>query len=106
MPLGRVVYTPGAPRKLFAMHDALRDRFPPFANGSQLKSAIEAICSDFGKVTRIEIVPARTNSGMYCACFVRLDSSVAEAALEAQYRIVRLGDDMYFSVDVADEWIP
>jgi hypothetical protein len=62
------------------MHGALKNAFPPFTNGSELSAAIESLCAEFGKVGRKEFVPARTSSGIYCACFLRLDSTAAEEA--------------------------
>jgi len=37
------------------MNTALRMRFPPFTNEAALRTAIELIFSEFGKITHLEI---------------------------------------------------
>jgi hypothetical protein len=84
-----------------AMQDALKRSFPAFSDGSALIAAIESICSEFGRVTYLEILREYTDSGTHCACFLRLASRKAENAFLRKYRAERFAGDIYFNAHIA-----
>ena len=86
------------------MHNALEQRFPPFLNEQSLRSAIESVCADFGEVTYLKILPASGGSNLHCACFLRLDSAAAEAALKSKLHVIEFAGDLHFFADVNKKW--
>ena len=86
------------------MKSTLKNRFPAFLDPDSLRTAIEAVCSEFGAVTHLQILPARRGGTLDCACFLRLDSPAAEAALSGKLRVIRFAGDIYFEVEVAEGW--
>lgn len=82
------------------MNTALRMRFPPFTNEAALRSAIELICSEFGKITRLEIFLQQPSANRRCVCFLSLDSDEAEARLSSSYRLMKYANALMFLVDI------
>jgi hypothetical protein len=87
-----------------SMHNALEQRFPPFLNEQSLRSAIESVCADFGEVTYLKILPASGGANFHCACFLRLDSAAAEAALKSKLHVIEFAGDLHFFADVNEKW--
>lgn len=75
-----------------------------FRDERSLRSAVESVCGEFGKVASLVILPADRAVNRQCTCLLRLDSSVAEAALRAKLDVVDFGTDMLFFAEVADDW--
>lgn len=87
------------------MNNALKQGFPLFMNEESLRSAIELVCADFGKVVNLKILPPTRNPDLYCcACFLRLDSAEAEAALKSKLEVVDFFGDLCFFADVDNNW--
>jgi len=86
------------------MKEALKSGFPPFKDEQSLRSAIESVCAEFGKVSSLEILPAMPGSGLHCACFVRLDSPAAEEELMSKLRVIKFGVSLHFFADVDEGW--
>jgi hypothetical protein len=86
------------------MNNALKKRFPPFVNESSLRAAIESVCADFGNLKYLKILPATRGSRLHCACFLRLDSAAAEAALKSRHHAGEFVDEVHFLVDVDEGW--
>lgn len=88
------------------MNNALRNRFPPFLTELSLKSAIESVCAEFGKVTFLKFLPATEaeGSGFHCACFLRLDSADANAKLKASLDVLDFSAEVAFFADVDEKW--
>ncbi len=91
-------------QKRLSMTDALRKGFPLFLNEKAMRSAIEAICADFGKVKTLNILPAMQGTSLHCACSLRLDSAQAEAALKAKFQVMEHVGELHFMVDVDERW--
>jgi hypothetical protein len=87
------------------MNRALKSGFPPFQNEQSLKSAIELICARFGKVAKLNILPARQEpgSGLRCPCFLRLDTSEAETKLKSELKLIEFADELAFFANVDEE---
>lgn len=83
------------------MQEALSSRFSPFANMTELRIAVEEICSEFGRITEFEILTEPTSSGMQCACYLRLKTPKAENALLKRYRAARSSGYIYFNTHIA-----
>ena len=86
------------------MKSTLKSRFPPFLDENSLRTAIEAVCSEFGAVTHLQILPARRGGSLDCGCFLRLDTQAAEDALSRKLHVIRFAGDIYFEVEVAEGW--
>lgn len=86
------------------MNNALKNGFPPFLNEQSLRSAIELVCAEFGKVAHLRILPAKLGQNLQCACFLRLDSAQAEAALKSKLHVVEVDASLAFFADVDETW--
>jgi hypothetical protein len=86
------------------MNLKLKNGFPPFRNEPELRSAIESVCAEFGKVTDLTILPASAAFGLQCTCILRLESSLAEEALRSKFNVIREGADVAFFATVDREW--
>jgi hypothetical protein len=86
------------------MTKALKEGFPPFLNEQALRTAIESICAKFGKVTDLEILPAKFGPNLRCACLLRLDSAAAHTALRSKLDVVEIDNSLCFFADVDEKW--
>jgi hypothetical protein len=86
------------------MINALRDGFSPFLNEQSLRSAIESVCAKFGRVTFLEILPAKLGPNLQCACFLRLDSAAAHIALRSKLNAIEFDANLAFFADVDERW--
>ena len=86
------------------MTKALRDNFPPFQNEKSLRSAIQSVCAKFGRVSHLEILPAKLGPNPQCACFLRLDSASAQIALRSKLTVVEFDGTLAFFADVDERW--
>jgi hypothetical protein len=90
--------------KRVSMTDALRNGFRLFLNEQSMRSAIESICAEFGKVKQLNILPATRGASLHCACSLRLDSAAAQAALKAKYQLMEYAGELHFMADVDEKW--
>ena len=90
--------------KLLRMTDALRKAFPLFLNEESIKSAVESVCADFGKVKYLNILPAMRGSSLHCACSLRLESATAGAVLKSRFQVMEHAGELQFMVEVDDRW--
>lgn len=88
------------------MTNALRNGFPRFPDEQSLRSAIESVCTEFGRVTSLKIIPATSapGPGLHCACFLRLDSAEAGSKLKSTLDVIDFGADIAFFADVDERW--
>jgi len=86
------------------MNNALKNGFPPFLDDKGLRSAIQSVCAEFGKVKKLTILPASHVSNPNCLCLLRLDSEAAEADLCSKLDVTRFLDDLVFFADVDEKW--
>jgi hypothetical protein len=86
------------------MNTALKSRFPPFLNERDLRSAVESVCAEFGKVKSLTILPANRAVGLQCTCLLQLESAAAEIALKSKFQVVDFGSELLFFTEVDDAW--
>lgn len=66
---------------------------------SSLKSAVQEICTEFGKVTRMDILTTPEAEKRRALCFLRLESPAQERQLMNALGLPRFGDDVLVVVD-------
>ena len=84
------------------MHDPLK----PLANCSDaasLRCAIEALCTEKGFASRIDIWTLARSGKRQALCFVRTDPGIHEQQLASMPGLTRIGDEMMFVVDLPSE---
>lgn len=64
-----------------------------------LKSAVQEVCAEFGKVTRIHILTMAEAEQRLAVCFLRLESEAQEVRLMESLGVRRFGDDVLVVVD-------
>ena len=85
------------------MNIALKSGFPPFQNKQSLKAAIQSVCAKFGRVTYLDVLPAKREPHLRCACFLRLDSLAAESRLRTEFVVGNYVGQIQFFADVDEE---
>lgn len=65
-----------------------------------LRSAIGALCAEFGKVTKIDVFTMTEAEKRRALCFLRLDSAAHEQLLMADLGVARFGNDLLVIVDL------
>ena len=79
------------------------DRFKPLAGCRDvvsLKSAVQEVCAEFGKVTRIDILTMTEAEQRRALCFLRLESEAQESRLMTSLGVCRFGNDVLVIVDL------
>ncbi len=82
---------------------ACADRLKPLAGCCDivsLKSAVQEVCAEFGKVTRIDILTMTEAEQRRALCFLRLESEAQESKLMTSLGVRRFGDDVLVVVDL------
>lgn len=69
-------------------------------DASSLKSAVQELCTEFGKVTHIDVLTMTEAEKRRALCFLRLESSAQEQALMRSLGAPRFGDDVLIVVDL------
>ena len=70
---------------------------------TSLKSAVEKICTEFGKVTRIDVLTMAEAEKRRALCFLRLESPAQEQQLMNALGLPRFGDDVLVVVDLPSD---
>lgn len=65
-----------------------------------LRSAVSALCAEFGRVTYIDILTMAEAEKRQALCFLRLESAAQEGQLMTAFGVTRFGDDLLFIVDL------
>ena len=65
-----------------------------------LRSAVSALCAEFGKVTKIDVFTMTEAEKRRALCFLRLESAAQEHLLMADLGASRFGDDLLVIVDL------
>jgi hypothetical protein len=86
------------------MKNALTNGFPPFLTETNLRSAVESVCSEFGKVAYLRILAANRVSRLECGCLLRLDSADAEIRLKSKLKVVEFAGYIGFTAVVDETW--
>ena len=67
-----------------------------------LRSAVSALCTEFGKVTRIDVFTMAEAEKRRGLCFLRLESEAQEQRLMMALGAARMGEDLLVIVDLAN----
>jgi hypothetical protein len=81
------------------MNQALRDLSSCRDFGS-LESELRALCSGFGPVSRMDVLPMVDAGKRKAVCLLRLNSSEQEQNLMTQLGAVRFGEDLCVVVEM------
>jgi len=65
-----------------------------------LKSAVQALCTPFGKVTQLDVLTMAESERRRALCFLRLESSAQEQELMRSLGAPRFGEDVLIVVDL------
>lgn len=69
-------------------------------DAASLRSAVGALCAEFGKVTRIDILTMAEAERRRALCFLRLESEAQERQLMNSLGVSRFGNDLLVVVDL------
>jgi len=81
------------------MNNALKDLAQCGDVGS-LETALRTLCSEFGSVSRLDILTMTDSGKRHAVCLLRLDSSEQEQDLMTKLGAGRFGEDLYVVVDL------
>lgn len=81
------------------MNQALRDLSSCGDFGS-VESGLRALCSGFGPVSRMDVLPMVDAGKRKAVCLLRVNSSEQEQNLMTQLGAVRFGEDLCVIVDL------
>ena len=70
------------------------------ADTTRLRSAVSELCTEFGKVTRIDVFTMTALEKRRALCFLRLESEAQEQRLMATLGASRMGEDLLVIVDL------
>ena len=70
------------------------------ADADSLRSALQALCTEFGKVTRIDVLTMAEAEKRRALCFLRLESEAQERELMHALGVGRFGEDLLVVVDL------
>jgi len=82
---------------------ACPDRLKPLASccdAGSLKAAVQEMCAEFGKVTRIDVLTMAEANRRRALCFLRLESEAQESHLMTSLGVCRFGSDVLLVVDL------
>jgi len=69
-------------------------------DAASLRSALQEICTEFGKVTRLDVLTLAEAERRRALCLLRLESAAQEQQLMTTLRASRFGDDVLIVVDL------
>ena len=67
---------------------------------ASLKSAVQELCTEFGRVMRLDVLTIAEAERRRALCFLRLESAAQEQRLMTTLRASRFGDDVLIVVDL------
>ena len=79
------------------------ERFESLADcgdAASLRSALRELCTEFGKVTRMDVLTLAEAERRRALCFLRLESAAQEQQLMRTLRASRFGDEVLIVVDL------
>lgn len=77
-----------------------------FGSATELKAQLRTICSDFGCVTRLEVLVAKQVGKRRALCFLRMATAGQEQAVMRELQLGRFGGDLVVIVDLKNEMQP
>jgi hypothetical protein len=81
----------------------VRERFEVLercGDPDSLRSAVGALCAEFGKLTKIDVFTMSEAQKRRALCFVRMESAAQEQRLMADLGVKRFGDDVLVIVEL------
>lgn len=69
---------------------------------ASLQSELHALCSDFGSVSRMNILPTSDGGKRRLVCFIRLASPEQEYQMMRRLGVERFGNDLFMVLDLAN----
>jgi len=84
----------------------VQDSLKPLAgcsDAASLRCAIQALCTEKGFASRVDIWTLAKSGKRQALCFVRTDPGVHEQQLAGMPGLTRIGDEMLFIVDLPQE---
>jgi len=69
-------------------------------DAASLRSAVGALCAEFGKLTHIDILTMAEAEQRRALCFLRLESAAQERTLMTTLGVPRFGEDLLVVVDL------
>lgn len=69
-------------------------------DAASLRSALRELCTEFGKVTRIDVLTLAEAERRRALCFLRLESTAQEQQLMRTLSASRFGDEVLIVVDL------
>jgi hypothetical protein len=69
-------------------------------DAASLRTAVSALCAEFGKLTHIDILTMAEAEKRRALCFLRLESAAQERELMTTLGVPRFGDDLLVVVDL------
>jgi hypothetical protein len=70
-------------------------------DASSLRSAVQELCTEFGKVTHIDVLTMAEAEKRRALCFLRMESTAQEQKLMRILGAPRFGDDVLIVVDLS-----
>jgi hypothetical protein len=70
-------------------------------DAASLRSAINELCAEFGKVTYVDVLTMAESEKRRALCFLRLESAAQERELMSALDVRRFGEDLVMIVDLA-----
>ena len=84
------------------MHDPLKP-FSGCSDAASLRCAIQALCTENGIISSVDIWTLARSGKRQALCFVRTDPAVHEQRLASLPGLTRIGNEMLFIVDLPPE---
>ena len=87
------------------MHESLKP-FAGCSDATSLRCAIQALCTEKGIASRVDIWTLAKSGKRQALCFVRTDPAAHEQRLALMPGVTRIGNEMLFIVDFPSEASP
>ncbi|HYW57123.1 MAG TPA: hypothetical protein VE934_09185 [Polaromonas sp.] len=75
-------------------------RLTECADITELRPRLHALCSSFGSLSRLDILPATQAGKRQALCFLRMDTAEQERRLMNELGVGRFGGDLVVVVDL------
>lgn len=70
------------------------------SDAASLRAALEALCTEFGRLTRLDVLTLTEVERRRAVCLLRLESAAQEQQLMTTLSASRFGDDVLIVVDL------
>jgi hypothetical protein len=87
------------------VHDSLKP-FAACSDAASLRCAIQALCTEKGLGSSVDIWTLAKSGKLQALCFVRTNPEVHEQELAFMPGVTRIGNEMLFIVDLPSEASP